>query len=176
VKREERARPGDETERSPKGDPSTSDLDELVEQLQEEIIAQAREQYSETVVDHWVRPRNQRVMSDPDGRARIKGPCGDTMELFLRVSGNEITDASFMTDGCITSISSGSMAVEMAIGRGLREALSISQDDILRALGGLPEESRHCALLASDTLRKAVEDCLAVRNEPWKRKFRPSFR
>lgn len=39
-------------------------------------------------------------------------------------------------------------------------------------LGGLPEDSVHCALLAAETLRRALADYLAHRNEPWKRAFR----
>jgi hypothetical protein len=37
------------------------------------------------------------------------------------------------------------------------------------ALGGLPEESRHCALLATDALREAVKDYLTCKNEPWEK-------
>ena len=52
------------------------------------------------------------------------------------------------------------------------EAFLISQQDVLDALGGLPDESVHCALLAANTLKQAVQDYLAFRNEPWKRAYR----
>jgi nitrogen fixation NifU-like protein len=135
-----------------------SDLDDFVKQLQDEIIRQAREQYSETVVEHWLQPRNPFAMNGPDGHGRIKGPCGDTMDIFIRVEGETIVDASFLTDGCITSIASGSMAVQMAVGKRVSEAAALSDEDILEELGGLPAESRHCALLAANTLHAAVED------------------
>ncbi len=49
------------------------------------------------------------------------------------------------------------MATELAAGKPLHEAAVISQADILRALGGLPNDFEHCALLASNTLRAAIE-------------------
>ncbi|MCK4657384.1 MAG: iron-sulfur cluster assembly scaffold protein [candidate division Zixibacteria bacterium] len=149
------------------------DIDELAKKLQQQIIDQARKQYSETVIDHGMNPRNPFPMDDPDGHTKIKGPCGDTMEFFIRVRDGRIVDASFLTDGCMTSIASGSIAVEMIIGRSVAEALAVSQNDILNKLGGLPKESRHCALLASDTLRKTVREYLATEREPWKKLYRP---
>jgi Mrp family chromosome partitioning ATPase len=52
------------------------------------------------------------------------------------------------------------MATCLAEGKLLEEAAAISQQDILAALGGLPPAVEHCALLASNTLKAACEDCL----------------
>jgi nitrogen fixation NifU-like protein len=149
------------------------DLDTFAQELQEEVLDQARALYTATVIDHWKHPRGFGALERPDGHARITGPCGDTMEVFLRISEHRVMGASFTTDGCITSIASGSMAVELATGRTTSEVRAISQDDILKALGGLPEESRHCALLASNTLRAAIDDHQAHRGASWKRLYRP---
>ena len=150
-----------------------SDLDRIVKELQEQLIHQAREVYSEVVVEHWFNPRNLCAMDKPDGHARIKGPCGDTMEIFVRTDKEMIAEASFLTNGCITSIASGSMAVESAVGKSLSEARAISKGTILQNLGGLPEGSQHCALLAANTLRAALDDFLSTGREPWKRLYRP---
>ena len=149
-----------------------ADIDTFAEELQQEILDEARARYSETVIDHWRYPRGFAALERPDGHARITGPCGDTMEVFLRIREQRVMGASFLTDGCITSIASGSMAVELATGKTTSEARMISQDDILEALGGLPEESTHCALLASNTLRAAIDDYLADRGASWKRLYR----
>jgi nitrogen fixation NifU-like protein len=143
-----------------------SGLDDAVADMQRRILEDARRRYSETVVDHWMHPRNPRAMDGPDGHARIRGPCGDTMEIFLRARDGRVVEASFVTDGCITSIAAGSMAVELAGGRDVAAARALSADDILEALGGLPEESRHCARLAADTLRAAVKDLAIPEREP----------
>ena len=102
----------------------------------------------------------------------MTGPCDDTMEVWLKTNDNTITDINFMTDGCGTSIASGSMMTEMAKGKSIGEAGSISQQDILNALGGLPEESEHCALLSVNTLKTAIKDYLAMQKEPWKKAYR----
>ena len=81
-------------------------------------------------------------------------------------------NASFWTDGCGPSIASGSMVTELAKGKSILEARKVTQDDILDALGGLPEDSLHSALLAANTLREAIKDYLAFKNEPWKRVYR----
>jgi nitrogen fixation NifU-like protein len=117
-------------------------------------------------------PRNVGSMDMADGQARVTGPCGDTMEIWLRVRNDIITEVTFMTDGCGTAIATGSMVTELAKGERVSQALKIGQQDILNALGGLPEESEHCALLAANTLKTGVKDYLALKNEPWKRAYK----
>jgi len=140
--------------------------------LQEQIKAEMRKIYSETVIEHNLNPRNLGSFGDADGYARITGPCGDTMEMWLKVADNRIVRAGFATDGCGTTIASGSMVTELAKGRQINEALGIGQQDILHALGGLPEESEHCALLAASTLKAAIKDYIEIKNSPWKKFYR----
>lgn len=130
------------------------------------------ESYSEIVVDYALNPRNVGNLEDADGFARITGPCGDTMEIWLRVRNDIIAEATFMTDGCGTTIVSGSMVTELAKGKSTGQALAIGQQDVLNALGGLPEESQHCALLAANTLREAIKDYIALKREPWKKAYK----
>ena len=94
------------------------------------------------------------------------------MEIFIKARNNEIVEASFFTDGCVTTIASASMAVELAIGRSLADAKCITQNKILESLGGLPKESRHCALLASNTVHAAMDNYLSDKKEPWKKLYR----
>ncbi|MBW1810540.1 MAG: iron-sulfur cluster assembly scaffold protein [Deltaproteobacteria bacterium] len=151
-----------------------TDWDEFISTVQKQEIEKAREIYSETVVQHAIFPRDPGSMENPDGYARVTGPCGDTMEIFIRVLNGKISKANFLTDGCTTSIAAASMAVEMATDKKVEDARCISKEDILEALDGLPEESRHCALLASNTLRAAVADYLKMAKEPWKKFYQPA--
>jgi len=124
------------------------------DELQELVKAEMQKIYSETIIAHAMNPRNVGSMESADGFARVIGPCGDTMEIWLRVRNDSIVEASFMTDGCGTTIAAGSMVTELAKGKNATQALKVSQQDVLSALGGLPEESQHCALLAANTLRR----------------------
>ena len=142
------------------------------EQFEELIKEQMRKIYSETVIDHAMNPRNLGDMEDADGFARVTGPCGDTMEIWLRAKNGDLTDATFLTDGCGTSVASGSMVTEMAKGKNVTEAQKISQQDVLTALDGLPEESQHCALLAANTLKEAIRNYREMKKETWKQAYR----
>lgn len=142
------------------------------EKFEELIKAEMRKVYSEAVIEHSMNPRNVGGLEDADGFAKVTGPCGDTMEIWLRVENGTIRDASFVTDGCGTTIASGSMVTEMVKGKSVSDARKISQQDVLNALGGLPEESQHCALLAANTLKEAIRDYQAMTREPWKKSYR----
>lgn len=103
-------------------------------------------------------PRNYGPIQPCHGHAEITGSCGDTMEFWIRVTDDRITDIGFTTSGCASSRAAGSIATELARGQTLRVAAHIEQADILGGLGGLPAESEHCALLASNTLKAAIQD------------------
>jgi len=109
--------------------------------------------------EHAQNPRNLGAMDEFDGHASVTGPCGDTMEFWVAVRDGNVEKASFITDGCGPSVASGSAAVSLAEGKSLEAAAGVTQRDILDELGGLPEESEHCALLAANTLKAACEDC-----------------
>ncbi len=148
------------------------DFDKAIEDLQESIIEDARKVYSEKVIERWLRPKYIGEMESPQGYANVTGPCGDSVKIFLRIHDDKIIDARFVTNGCATTIAAGSMACELAIGKSFKEAFKISKELILESLDGLPEESIHCALLASNTLKEALTDYLTSRNEPWRRLYK----
>jgi len=116
------------------------------------------ESCSATVRDHVVHPRHHGVLEVFDGHARVTGPCGDTMEFWLAAHNGKVDKVSFITDGCGPSLACGSMAACLAEGKRVEDAASLRQRDILEALGGLPKESEHCALLAANTMKAACED------------------
>lgn len=137
------------------------DIEKFARELQEQILEQIRRRYSETVIDHWQNPRNFRKIENPDGYAKVKGSCGDTMEMFIKMKDEKISECAFQTDGCGTTIVCGSVASELAHKKSFTQALAlISADEILKQLGGLPESDVHCAQLAAETLRRALADYL----------------
>ncbi len=108
----------------------------------------------------------------PDGYAHVRGDCGDTMEVFLDVRDGRIERARFDTLGCAYTVACGSMAMEMAEGRSLVEALRIDAKRIEDGLGGLPPSHQHCAELAAVTLKKAILDALRRGKDAWKKAYR----
>jgi nitrogen fixation NifU-like protein len=139
---------------------------------EELVLREMRKVYNETVVSHALRPRNLGEMKNAGGFGEITGSCGDTMTIWLRVEANTVVAATFTTDGCGATLACGSMLTEIVKGKSIPQALGISQQDVLGALGGLPEGNKHCALLAVSTLGAAIKDYLTFKKEPWKRAYR----
>ena len=136
----------------------TEEFDDLINELEAAIQKEEKELYSERTLEEAYNPKNVGVLEDPDGYARITGPCGDTIQIHLKIADAKIVDCKFITDGCGPSTASGSAVTEMAKGKTIEEALLIQAKDVLAVLDGLPEESIHCPVLAVNTLRAAIED------------------
>jgi nitrogen fixation protein NifU and related proteins len=115
---------------------------------------------SQGVIDRWQNPKNWGQIEAPDGVSKIKGPCGETMLISIKVKQGHINDVKFVTDGCATSVASGSMATELALGKTINKARKISPEMIYDGVGGLPEESEHCAILAASALWSAIDNYL----------------
>lgn len=153
----------------------TDDIDKYARELQEQIMQQIRKRYSETVIDHWQNPRNFKKIESPDGYASVKGSCGDTMEMFIKVKNDRISECGFQTDGCGTTIVCGSVATTLAQNKTFIEALAgVGADVILKQVGGLPAPDVHCAELAAEALRRALAEYLYQKQSPWKKHYRKS--
>ena len=133
-----------------------TDFDRAMEELQQQVIEQARALYSAKVVEEFYNPKNLGRMREPDAHGLVHGWCGDTMEIYLRLDGERIQEAAFMTDGCGPSVACGSKLTTMIEGMSVAEASKIRPKDLLEALDGLPEENAHCAELAVSTLQNAL--------------------
>jgi nitrogen fixation NifU-like protein len=134
----------------------TMDFDRVIADLQSKIIKQERALYSAKVIEEAHNPSNVGRIPEPDAYGIVHGWCGDTMEIYLRLDGERIQEATFMTDGCGPTIACASMLTTMAQGISLEEAGQIAPEDLITALDGLPDESTHCAKLAVSTLREAL--------------------
>jgi nitrogen fixation NifU-like protein len=115
--------------------------------------------YSETVMDHFANPRNMGDMDDPSAVGNVGNPaCGDMMRLYLKIKDGVIVDAKFKTFGCGAAIASSSMLTEMLKGKTLEEAMKISNEEVVSALGGLPKAKIHCSVMAEEALKAAMND------------------
>ncbi|MBE0433435.1 iron-sulfur cluster assembly scaffold protein [candidate division WOR-3 bacterium] len=146
-------------------------MDDIGDELQAEIMNEIRKRYSATVIGHWQQPRNWGIMGDADGYGKVTGPCGDTIEISVQVKDRTIQKCTFDTDGCGTTIACASIITEMVTGKTVIEARRINESGIIEFCGGLPDDDRHCALLAANTLQKALDDYDERRSEAWKKYY-----
>ncbi len=115
--------------------------------------------YNQTVMDHFMNPRNMGDVKDADGIGEVgAAACGDIMKISLKIKDGRIEDARFKTFGCGSAIASSSMATELIKGRTIAEAMNFSNQEVVDALGGLPPVKIHCSVLAEEALKAALED------------------
>jgi nitrogen fixation NifU-like protein len=117
--------------------------------------------YNEVVIDHFMNPRHVGELeeSETDGFGLVGDPsCGDQMKLWISVREGRIAQIAFKSYGCPGAIATSSMLAALARGKTLDDAKFISDDDVVEALGGIPEHKRHCSLLGVRALQAAIED------------------
>lgn len=114
--------------------------------------------YSAQLLDHFQNPRNAGEIADADAMAQIENPaCGDVLRLTLKTSAGRVSEVRFKAKGCTAAIACGSALTELVAGKMLNEARSLRREDVIRAVGGLPQGSTHAAQLALDALGAALK-------------------
>lgn len=117
---------------------------------------------------HVKNPHNLGILSSPDGYANPVGECGESIELFLYIDEDKIKHACFLPHGCGFTIACGSVLTEMVEGSSLDDAFDLTPEQIEQALGGLPEDHKHCAALAARTIKDAITFFYRGERENWK--------
>ncbi|MBN2486965.1 MAG: iron-sulfur cluster assembly scaffold protein [Bacteroidales bacterium] len=107
-------------------------------------------------------PTNFGPLRNANANARIKGQLGNTIELWLRIEDEKIQQATFVTDGCHSSLVCGTLTAWIAEGKTITEALQLTPTDVFRAAGEQVEA--HCAILAIKTLRASLTSYLQQQN------------
>jgi len=134
------------------------DFSNFIKKIQDKINKYEEEIYSKKVIYEYNNPNNFGTIKNPDAKAEIKGPCGDTMKIELKIKNDVIKDARFWTDGCGPTIACGNMLTKLIKNNSIEDANKITDFKLLEALDDLPENHRHCATLSVNTLRKALKN------------------
>jgi len=123
--------------------------------------------YNDKVIDYFQNPRNMGEIPDANAVGEVGSPvCGDVMKIWLKIDEKGIIkDAKFKTFGCASAVASSSIATEMIIGKHINQAKKITNQDIVNALGGLPEHKIHCSVLAADAIHRAIDKYLGIEPE-----------
>ena len=115
--------------------------------------------YPKFLIEHFQNPKNVGELSDPDGVGTVgNASCGDIMQMFIKVNGNIILEATFKTFGCGAAIATSSILTERIKGATIDEALKISERISKEILSKVPKEKIPCFTLATNALRLAIEE------------------
>ncbi len=117
--------------------------------------------YNDIVIDHFMNPRHVGELDEreTDGLGTAGDPaCGDQMRLWISVRDQRVSKIAFKSYGCPGAIATSSMLCVLAQGLSIERAQSLTDDDVIDALGGIPENKEHCSLLGVRALQAAIED------------------
>ena len=110
--------------------------------------------------DHFTNPRNMGEMDNPTAVGRGGDPdgCGDYIELQFLLEEERIVDIAARVFGCPYAIATTSVFTELVKGKFLSDALEVDDQDVVDALGGLPEVKKHCSLMGPEAMKRAASE------------------
>jgi nitrogen fixation NifU-like protein len=113
--------------------------------------------YSPELLDHFEHPRNPGEVVNADVIVQVENPaCGDILKLSLKVANGRIAEIGFLAKGCVPTMACSSALTELLRGKTLDAAGGLRREEVVRAVGGLPETSIHASHLAMDALAAAL--------------------
>lgn len=145
-------------------------LDTFINKLQDQIFDETKKAFGEAGFDRWRNPLYRGKLENPHAQAKITGNCGDTMEIFLAFEKDRVKEASYITDGCLSSSLCGSFAAEIALGKTPDELADVTGESILNKIGRFPQEEAHCAFLAAGALQEALRNYM-IKREKYEKKI-----
>jgi nitrogen fixation NifU-like protein len=118
-------------------------------------------EYNATLIDHFRNPRNAGMMREPDGVGEGEyEQCLDLARFYLRVRDGRVEEARFQAYGCGPPLATCSAGTEVAAGAALEELARIGEARIEDAVGGLPAERRHAAVVVALALQAVARDAM----------------
>ncbi len=131
-------------------------MSEQEKDIMREMLSEAG--YSDKAIDYVISRDQIGTMEDADHATLVKGPCGDTMRIFLKLDGDKIQDAKMEVLGCPGAVASACAVIELAKGKKLEDAEKVDLEALYKEVEKLPDQKVHCAKLALRTLKKALEE------------------
>lgn len=123
--------------------------------------------YSTQLLDHFQNPRNAGELAEADATAEIENPvCGDVIRLSIKMNEDRIAEIRFKAKGCVPAIACGSALTELVRSKTRQEVRRLKRDDLVAAVGGLPQASTHAAQLAIDALANALAQIESRKHTP----------
>ncbi|MDF9409827.1 MAG: NifU-like protein [Pelotomaculum sp. PtaB.Bin013] len=114
---------------------------------------------NEVLMNHFMNPSNVGKIENADGIGMAGNPsCSDYVKIYIKVDGDQLKDIKYEVHGCPAAIATSSVFSELVKGKPIMEALDVNDQDVVKALNGLPEQKLHCSCMAVEAFDKAVID------------------
>ena len=113
--------------------------------------------YPERLLEHFQNPRNVGELPPPAVTVEVSNPaCGDILRLSVRFDAGVVVESRYKVRGCTASIAAGSALTEWLAGKSAAELASFRPTIVDEAVGGLPAESKHAAVLCADAVKQLL--------------------
>lgn len=129
--------------------------------------------YTEMIIEYSRNPSNYGKLENPQIVRHDSNPlCGDSIDLYLNINDNKISDIKFDGKGCAICMACSSVLTEMIKGKDLSDVKKFQKDELLAELGleHLIKTSPvriKCALLSLKALKYGVYSYFAEKmNDP----------
>jgi nitrogen fixation protein NifU and related proteins len=110
--------------------------------------------YSQRLLEYFQAPRWVGRLAEPAVTVRVENPvCGDILQLSVAWEGEVVREARFQTKGCTASIAAGAALAEWVTGKTRGELAELTAAVVEAELDGLPNESKHAAVLCVDAVK-----------------------
>jgi nitrogen fixation NifU-like protein len=114
--------------------------------------------YSERLIEQFQNPRNVGELVAPAVMVEVSNPaCGDILRLSARFEREVAVEVRYKVRGCTASIAAGSALTEWMTGKTREEIAGFRPSSVEDALGGLPAESKHAAVLCADGVKALLK-------------------
>ena len=110
-------------------------------------------------------------LEKPEGYGSRTGECGDTINMFLSIRGDQIQMVTFTVNGCSNTVACGNTVSYLMEGRSVQDGWELSPDNVAEYLETLPEDHFHCAELAVGAFYKALTSYNKLQTEKWKQAY-----
>lgn len=126
--------------------------------------------YSKKVMELFKHPHNIGEIKNPSSVGKVGNVfCGDVMWMYLKIenkNGKEIIkDIKVRTYGCVAAVSTSSFTTDLVKGKTIEQAMRITNNQIVKGVGGLPKIKIHCSVLAVDALKEAIYQYLKKKDK-----------
>lgn len=136
-----------------------------------EASSRTLKEHSRNFQQMVARAERHGMLEQPDGYGKRVSHCGDSVEMFLAVEGEELQLVTCKVTGCFTTVACGNTVSYLMEGRTLTDAWQLTPDNVIEFLESLSSAHRHCAELAVGAFYDALVDYHRSEREPWKKPY-----
>ena len=116
--------------------------------------------YSQQYMAHFQSPQNLGMIENPTAKVDVhyKGAgCFDRVRMYILVKDGVVEDMKYQVRGCSGTIAACSALTTLVKGNNIDNIKRLDRENVIQALGGIPEKKAHSVDLAMEGLQKLLD-------------------